>query len=71
VAGVGSIGKPWLLAAGLSVGYGTRLAGGCTSGHGICGLGRGSPRSLVATLTFMGVGGLTVFVTRHLLGGVS
>jgi uncharacterized membrane protein YedE/YeeE len=71
IAPAGSVGKPWLLAAGLCVGFGTRLAGGCTSGHGICGLGRGSPRSLVATMTFMGIGGLTVFVTRHLLGGVS
>ena len=67
----GVVGKPALLVAGLAVGYGTRLAGGCTSGHGICGLGRGSMRSLAATMTFMAVGGLTVFVTRHLLGGLS
>jgi uncharacterized membrane protein YedE/YeeE len=71
IGSAGSIGKPWLLAAGLTVGYGTRLAGGCTSGHGICGLGRGSLRSLVATLTFMAAGGLTVFLTRHLFGGLS
>jgi uncharacterized membrane protein YedE/YeeE len=71
IASSGSVGKPWLAAAGLLVGFGTRCAGGCTSGHGICGLGRGSGRSLVATLTFMTVGGLTVFVTRHLLGGLS
>jgi uncharacterized membrane protein YedE/YeeE len=55
--------------AGLLVGVGTRLGGGCTSGHGVCGLSRLSPRSLVATLTFMTTGGLTVFVVRHLLGG--
>jgi len=59
----------WLLAlAGLSVGFGTALARGCTSGHGVCGLGRLSLRSLVATLTFLGVGLLTTFVVRHLFG---
>lgn len=57
----------WLVAAGLLVGLGTRIGSGCTSGHGVCGLGRRSPRSLVATGVFMGVGVLTVFVTRHLL----
>jgi uncharacterized membrane protein YedE/YeeE len=56
-----------LLAAGLLVGFGTRLANGCTSGHGICGLARLSPRSIVATLTFMASGALTVFMMRHLL----
>lgn len=55
--------------AGLLVGVGTRLGNGCTSGHGVCGLSRLSPRSLVATVTFMLTGGLTVFVTHHLLGG--
>ena len=57
-----------LIAAGLLVGIGTRVGSGCTSGHGVCGLSRLSPRSLAATLTFMGAGFATVFVTRHLLG---
>lgn len=57
-----------LLLAGLLVGVGTRYGSGCTSGHGVCGLSRRSPRSLTATLTFMGAGFVTVFVTRHLLG---
>ncbi|KWI28084.1 YeeE/YedE [Burkholderia ubonensis] len=60
---------PVVVAAGLLVGIGTRYAGGCTSGHGVCGLSRGSLRSLVATATFMAVGFLTVFVQRHVLGG--
>jgi uncharacterized membrane protein YedE/YeeE len=47
------------------VGFGTRLGGGCTSGHGVCGLSRFSARSLVATLTFMAMGVLTVFVVAH------
>ena len=55
-----------LVAAGLMVGVGTRYGGGCTSGHGVCGLSRLSPRSLVATLAFMGAGFVTVFVVRHL-----
>ena len=58
---------PWLLLAGLLVGIGTRLGNGCTSGHGICGMGRLSLRSIVATLTFMAAGFITVFVTHHLL----
>ena len=57
-----------LVAAGLLVGVGTRYGSGCTSGHGVCGLSRLSPRSLVATAAFMGAGFLTVFITRHLLG---
>ena len=57
-----------LVLAGLLVGVGTRYGSGCTSGHGVCGLSRLSLRSLVATLTFMGGGFVTVFVTRHLLG---
>lgn len=57
-----------LVAAGLLVGIGTRYGSGCTSGHGVCGIARRSPRSLVATGVFMGVGFLTVFVVRHLLG---
>ncbi len=56
-----------LIAAGLLVGLGTRYGSGCTSGHGVCGLSRFSLRSLVATLTFMGAGFATVFVTRHLI----
>lgn len=55
-----------LVAAGLLVGIGTRYGSGCTSGHGVCGLSRLSPRSLVATATFMGAGFVTVFVLRHL-----
>jgi len=57
-----------LILAGLLVGAGTRYGSGCTSGHGVCGLSRLSPRSLVATAAFMGAGFVTVFVTRHLLG---
>ncbi len=57
-----------LLVAGLLVGFGSRLGSGCTSGHGVCGLARLSPRSLVATLSFMAAGFVTVFVLRHLLG---
>ena len=59
---------PWLIAAGLLVGFGTRLGNGCTSGHGICGLARLSKRSLAAVLTFMGSGVATVYVLRHVLG---
>jgi uncharacterized membrane protein YedE/YeeE len=59
---------PTVVVGGLLVGIGTRLSRGCTSGHGVCGLARFSPRSLAATLTFMGGGFLTVFVVRHLLG---
>lgn len=60
----------WLtiIVAGLLVGVGTLFASGCTSGHGVCGLSRGSPRSLVATLSFMAAGFVTVYVVRHLLG---
>jgi len=56
-----------LIAAGLLVGIGTRYGAGCTSGHGVCGLARGSVRSLAATLAFMGTGFATVFIVRHLL----
>ncbi len=56
-----------LIAAGLLVGVGTRYGAGCTSGHGVCGLARGSARSLAATLAFMGAGFATVFIVRHLL----
>ena len=57
-----------LVAAGLLVGVGTRYGSGCTSGHGVCGLSRLSPRSLVATLAFMAAGFVTVYIIRHLLG---
>ena len=59
-------GYPMLIAAGLAVGVGTRYGGGCTSGHGVCGLSRRSPRSIVATLAFMAAGFVTVFVIRHI-----
>ncbi|MCQ4327164.1 YeeE/YedE [Stutzerimonas stutzeri] len=62
-------GWPGLLIAGLLVGVGTRYGAGCTSGHGVCGISRLSPRSIVATLAFMLAGFATVFVLRHLLGG--
>lgn len=68
----GAIGAPpldatWALAgAGVLVGVGTRLGGGCTSGHGVCGIGRLSRRSVVATLTFMATGALAVFALRAL-----
>jgi uncharacterized membrane protein YedE/YeeE len=55
-----------LVVSGLLVGIGTRYGSGCTSGHGVCGLSRLSPRSLVATLAFMGAGFVTVFVMRHI-----
>ena len=58
-------GYPVLVAAGLLVGVGTRYGSGCTSGHGVCGLSRLSPRSLAATLTFMVAGIATVYVVRH------
>ncbi len=61
-------GTPTLVVAGLLVGVGTRYGSGCTSGHGVCGISRGSPRSLVATGSFMAAGFVTVFVVRHLLG---
>ncbi|MEY2624113.1 MAG: hypothetical protein RLZZ101_1348 [Pseudomonadota bacterium] len=54
-----------LIIAGLLVGFGARYGSGCTSGHGICGLSRLSPRSLLATLTFMGCGFLVVYLVRH------
>jgi uncharacterized membrane protein YedE/YeeE len=55
--------------AGLLVGFGSRLGGGCTSGHGVCGVARGAMRSLVATSVFVATGMGTVFVMRHLMGG--
>ena len=62
----------WLIAlSGLLVGVGTRMGSGCTSGHGVCGLGRRSPRSLTATLTFMALGVFTVTVMQALQGGAA
>ena len=58
-----------LIAGGLLVGFGTRLGGGCTSGHGVCGLARLSWRSVTATCLFMASAALTVFLARHVLGG--
>ena len=58
-----------IVAAGLLVGFGTRLGSGCTSGHGICGIGRFSVRSIVATIVFMVMAVITVAVTHHMLGG--
>ena len=60
---------PALIAAGLLVGLGTRIGNGCTSGHGVCGMGRLSRRSIAATLTFMATGAITVFVVGRLFGG--
>ena len=60
---------PVLLVGGLLVGFGTRLGGGCTSGHGVCGISRLSARSLAATAVFMGAAAAVVFVVRHVLGG--
>ena len=57
-----------LISSGLLVGFGTRFGGGCTSGHGVCGIGRRSPRSMIATLIFIMSGMLTVYVIRHVLG---
>jgi uncharacterized membrane protein YedE/YeeE len=59
---------PVLVAAGLLVGVGTRYGRGCTSGHGVCGVSRASPRSVAATLAFMAAGFATVYVVRHLIG---
>jgi uncharacterized protein len=61
---------PVLVVAGILVGFGTHIGNGCTSGHGVCGLGRTSTRSLAATVTFFSVALVTTFVIRHVLGGV-
>jgi uncharacterized membrane protein YedE/YeeE len=59
---------PWsMILGGLLVGFGTRMGNGCTSGHGVCGLGRLSLRSLIAVITFMITAIITVFITRHIL----
>ena len=67
-----TIETPWsaLVVGGLLVGFGTRYGHGCTSGHGVCGIARLSPRSIVATLTFMACGIATVTIIRHLIGGL-
>lgn len=57
-----------LIASGLLVGIGTRYGSGCTSGHGVCGIARSSPRSMAATATFVGAGFLTVYLLRHVIG---
>lgn len=64
-----SVGWPAIVIGGLLTGIGTRVGSGCTSGHGVCGMGRLSPRSMVATPTFIVFGGLTVFAARHVVGG--
>ena len=66
-----SFGLGWAAAAGLLVGFGTRVGGGCTSGHGVCGLGRFSMRSLVAVAIFMATGIAAAVITRHVLGVAS
>jgi len=61
----------WMMGvAGFLVGIGTRVGGGCTSGHGVCGIGMGARDSIVATIIFMVAGMVTVFITRHLIGGL-
>jgi uncharacterized membrane protein YedE/YeeE len=60
---------PLLIVAGLLVGFGTRLGNGCTSGHGVCGMARLSPRSIAATAIFMASAVATVFTLRHVIGG--
>ena len=66
--GSAPVSMPLLVVAGLLVGFGTRFGSGCTSGHGVCGISRMSPRSILATLTFMATGAATVFVVRSLGG---
>jgi uncharacterized membrane protein YedE/YeeE len=67
--GTASVPLPLVVVAGLLVGFGTRLGGGCTSGHGVCGLARLSVRSLAATCTFMATGMAAAIAVQHLLGG--
>ena len=75
VAGAGTIAfvsttpAPWVVVGGFIVGVGVYFSSGCTSGHGVCGLARLSPRSIAATLVFMATTGATVFVVRHIFGG--
>jgi len=68
-----TLGLPLIVTAvaGLLVGFGARLGSGCTAGHGVCGLARGSRRSLVSVLTFIASGALVTFVVRHLIGGAA
>jgi uncharacterized membrane protein YedE/YeeE len=66
-AGGGGAALPVVAAAGLLVGVGTRVSGGCTSGHGVCGIARGSLRAIAATVTFVATGAATVFVVAHVL----
>lgn len=67
-----SVARPlvWIVVAGLLVGFGTQLGSGCTSGHGVCGISRGSVRSLAATATFMLAASLVVLLTRHVFAGI-
>ncbi|WP_111413914.1 YeeE/YedE family protein [Billgrantia lactosivorans] len=69
VVGAPAGGVALMLVAGLLVGVGTGLGSGCTSGHGVCGLARLSPRSMVATVTFLGTAIVTVYLVRHVFGG--
>ena len=62
-------GLPLMVAAGFLVGVGTRVGGGCTSGHGVCGISRGSLPGVIGTITFMAAAGLVVYLRRHALGG--
>ena len=64
-------GPVWITVAGLLVGYGTRLGNGCTSGHGICGVGRLAPRSIAATAAFIAVGAMVTFAMNRLVGAVT
>ncbi len=67
---IGIVRSSWaLILAGLLVGFGARLGNGCTSGHGVCGISRFSPRSLIATVTFIATGAAAVYIVNHLLGG--
>lgn len=68
--GLPQVPLPWMALAGLLVGFGTGVGSGCTSGHGVCGIARLSPRSLLATAVFMAFGIGTLYVVRHLLGGL-
>ncbi|MBE0582056.1 YeeE/YedE family protein [Devosia sp.] len=65
-----SVANPWLAVSGLIVGVGVYFGSGCTSGHGVCGMARLSPRSIAATAVFMATTTATVFVSRHMLGGL-
>ena len=67
--GQAHVGLPLVAVAGVLVGWGTRVGNGCTSGHGVCGVSRLSPRSLIATMTFIAAGAITVFIVQHVLGG--